>query len=70
MRVNKFAASLLVALLTFLVGPLSFAQETTSSLRGVVSDSGGKALSGGKHHHPAHTDGHAFDANHERRGRF
>lgn len=46
MRVSKFAASLLVALLTSLVGPLSFAQETTSSLRGLVSDSGGKALSG------------------------
>jgi outer membrane receptor protein involved in Fe transport len=46
MRSRKFAACLLVALLTFLAGPVSFAQETTSALRGLISDAGGKPLAG------------------------
>ncbi|MFM7396997.1 MAG: carboxypeptidase-like regulatory domain-containing protein, partial [Gammaproteobacteria bacterium] len=46
MLLRKLATTLLVSLLTVLVIPTAMAQETTSALRGTVSDVSGKPLSG------------------------
>ncbi|MEY3338657.1 MAG: hypothetical protein RL245_1649, partial [Pseudomonadota bacterium] len=46
MLLRKLATTLLVSLLTFVVVPTALAQETTSALRGTVTDVSGKPLSG------------------------
>jgi outer membrane receptor protein involved in Fe transport len=46
MLLRKIAAALAVGLLTFSAGPVAVAQETTSALRGQVTDNAGNALSG------------------------
>ena len=46
MFLRKFAASLLVGLLTVASAPQAFAQEVTSALRGQITDTAGNALPG------------------------